>query len=271
MQAPNLDRILQASGPFEPEAMSVSEARGIARRFFIDQEGYSRVPRLLTHPDGQMKLAKSARYTVGLTLAAAAQSGWNVCTWSTGPCREACVMNTAGNARYESVKVARIVKTRFLAEHPQAFVTLLHSELVATVKRRGPIDYRSNVASDLRWESIAPALLSIPDVRVYDYTKAPAAHRAPTDNYRLTFSVSDRAASTREAIEYLESGHNAAVVFATLRGHALPATWEGFDVVDGDTSDARFDDQPGTVVGLRAKGAAIGNNAGGFVKPAVAS
>lgn len=271
MKAPNLDRILQDAGPFFPEAMSIGEARAAARSFFIDQENYARVPKLLTYPEAQKKLGKSDRYTVGLTLAAADQSGYNVCQWSTAACRAACVMTTAGNARYRSVGDARIVKTRFLATYPQAFITLLHAEILATVKRHGPIDYRSNVASDLRWERIAPTLLEIPDVRVYDYTKAPAAHREPTENYRLTFSVSDRPASTREAIEYLESGHNAAVVFATLRGHELPATWNGFDVIDGDTSDARFDDAAGTVVGLRAKGAAIGNAAGGFVKAAVAS
>jgi hypothetical protein len=271
MQAPNLDQQLRESGPYDPADMSLEAAREAARAWYVDQNGYASTPKLLTAPENQYKLGKSLRPAYGLTLAPASASGLNVCTWSTAACRAVCVLDTAGNARYQSVKDARVVKTRFLAAHPQAFVTLLHAELVKAVAKHGGIDFRPNVASDLRWEYIAPKLLELDGVRVYDYTKAPAAHRTPTDNYRLVFSVSEREASEREALEYLESGHNAAVVFATLKGHDLPATWNGFDVIDADTSDSRVDDPAGVVVGLRAKGAARGTDAGGFVKADVAS
>lgn len=271
MTAPNLDAMLRKAGPFEPAAMPVAEAKAVATAYYVGEHGYRKAPPLLTAPERQFKLGKSARPAYGLSLAPADASGYNVCQWSTPNCRAVCVLTTAGNARYQSVKDGRALKTRFLAEHPQAFVTLLHWELERAAEKRGGIDFRPNVASDLRWEHIAPALLEIPNVRVYDYTKAPAGHRAPTDNYRLVFSVSERAKSEREALEYLASGHNAAVVFATLRGHALPETWQGFDVIDADTSDSRIDDPAGVVVGLRAKGAAIGNMAGGFVKEAVNS
>lgn len=269
--APNLDRILRDRGPFDPADMPVADARRILADAYIEEHSYRSAPKLLTPPESQLKLGKSKRPTYGLTLAPADASGLNVCQWSTPNCRAACVLSTAGNARYQSVKDARVVKTRILAEYPQAFVTVLAWELQRAVAKHGGIDFRPNVASDLRWEHIAPALLEIPGVRTYDYTKAPAAHREPSDSYRLTFSVSERDASEREALEYLSSGGNAAVVFATLRGHDLPSTWNGFDVIDGDKSDSRVDDPAGSVVGLRAKGAAIGNDAGGFVKAAVDS
>lgn len=57
----------------------------------------------------------------------------------------------------------------------------------------------------------------------------------------------------------LAHGANVAVVFGTPKGHALPETWHGYRVVDGDVSDLRFLDPPGTVVGLRAKGSAKKN------------
>jgi hypothetical protein len=272
--AKNLNRHLEALGPFDPSDMSLREARAIRRAFYVDGLGYASPPRLLTLPESQHKLGMSARRAVGLTLAPADMSGeWDACTWRTAACTAACVLATAGKGVFENVREGRRAKTRFLADHPQAFVTLLDAELRAQVAAHGPIDFRPNVASDVRWENVAPMLLEIPQVRVYDYTKAPAAQRTPSENYRLVFSVSERARSTREALDYLRSGSNAAVVFATIKGHALPATWHGFDVIDADTSDSRFDDPAGVVVGLRAKGSARGviGRADGFVKEGVAS
>lgn len=270
--APALSKILETQGPFEPSGMTLADARSIARSFYVDANGYRSVPKLLTYPDAQLKLGKSKRYTVGLTLAAADMSGYNVCQWSTAGCRAVCVLTTGGKGKLRSVREARTVKTRFLAEHPQAFVTLLVAELRTVVAKRGPVDFRPNVASDIRWERIAPALFAIDGVRVYDYTKAPASQRTAGTNYRLTFSVSERDRSVAEALDYLRSGGNAAVVFATMKGHELPATWNGFTVADGDVSDSRADDHAGTVIGLRAKGDARGGgDATGFVKAAVAS
>ncbi len=250
---------------------------------------------LLTPPDANRKMAKSDTPTYGLTLAAAAESmrapdvfgadaaariramgividGVNVCTWSTPDCREACVLVTAGNAYRPNVVRARIVKTLFLANHPDAFLTILRWELERAAARHGAIVARLNVASDIRWERIAPDLFRIDGVRFYDYTKAPVAQRTPTDNYRLTYSVSERPASTGNAIDALTSLANAAVVFArTPQG--LPETWNGFPVIDGDASDDRTRDPAGTVVGLLAKGSArfADGDPDGFIKPAVSS
>src|ERR1051326_2787195 len=255
---PALTFDLERRGPFEPDAMPLAEARRIAREYYVTEHGYTATARLLTAPESQHKLGMSERPAYGLSLAPADMSGYDVCAWRTAACTAACVLVTAGKGTLDSVRKARVVKTRFLAEQPQAFVTLLYAELVEAAAKRGGIDFRPNVASDIRWERVAPALLSIPGVRVYDYTKAPAQHREQSENYRLVFSVSEREASTEQALDYLRSGGNAAVVFATKKGHALPATWNGVPVIDADTSDSRFDDPRGVVVGLRAKGAARG-------------
>jgi hypothetical protein len=272
VKAPALTTHLERLGPFDPGAMSEREARAERRAFYVGENGYSSPPKLLTLPESQHKLGMSKRRSVGLSLAVASTSGdWNTCLWSTPGCRAVCVLLTAGKGTFPSVREGRELKTRFLAEHPQAFVTLLAAELRAQVARFGPIDFRPNVASDLRWERIAPALLHIRGVRVYDYTKAPAGQRDIVANYPLTFSVSELEHSVEEALEHLRSGTNAAVVFDTVKGHALPATWNGFKVVDGDKGDSRRDDPRSVVVGLRAKGDARGGESTGFVKEGVAS
>jgi hypothetical protein len=53
-----------------------------------------------------------------------------------------------------------------------------------------------------------------------------------------------------------------AVVFA----NGLPPIWKGFPVIDGDVSDLRFLDPRGTVVGLKAKGAARKDTSGFVVE-----
>jgi hypothetical protein len=271
MKAPNLDAILRKGGPYNPEAMSYGDARRIAHAFYVKTAGYASVPAMLTAPESQHKLGMSDRPAYGLSLAAAASSGYNVCQWSTANCRAVCVLRTAGKGTLRSVRAARELKTQFLAVEPQAFVTLVWHELRKAARKHGGIDFRPNVASDLRWEHIAPAWLEVEGVRVYDYTKAPATKRTPTENYRLVFSVSELQRSETRAVEYLRDGQNAAVVFDTKKGHALPATWKGYPVLDADTSDSRIDDPAGHVVGLRAKGSARGTTAGGFVKRGEAS
>jgi hypothetical protein len=65
-------------------------------------------------------------------------------------------------------------------------------------------------------------------------------------------------------------GGNVAVVFRSesdLR-HALRDGWRGYQVVDANADDARFDDPPGTIAGLAAlvvKGGAARRDATGFV------
>ena len=273
-RAPSLRRHLESVGPIDPDAMTLAEAQERAHAFYVGEHGYRKTPPMLTAPESQHKLGMSERPAYGLTLAPADMSGdWDACDWRTEACTLACVLATAGKGPMASVRKARSVKTRFLGAEPQAFVTLLAAELRAAVVKRGGIDFRPNVASDIRWERFAPKLLEIDGVRVYDYTKAPAKHRTETDNYRLVFSVSERPQSSAEALEYLQGGGNAAVVFATIKGHPLPETWQGFDVIDADTSDSRFDDPRGVVVGLRAKGSARGTDGAedGFVKPDRAS
>src|SRR5215813_10521695 len=71
-------------------------------------------------------------------------------------------------------------------------------------------------------------------------------------NYTLTFSRTE--ANEAECFEALAHGVNVAVIFDTKRGRALPSTYYGMPVVDGDLTDLRYLDPRGVVIGLRAKG-----------------
>ena len=101
-----------------------------------------------------------------------------------------------------------------------------------------------------------------PDVDFYDYTKLPKPWLRTLPNYSLTFSHSEVNAS--HCMESLQNGVNVAVVFASKN---LPATWNGFPVVNGDESDLRFKDRRGVVVGLYAKGRAKQDCSGFVVRP----
>lgn len=264
---------LEELGPFDVQGDVVAaKQRWTAYRI---ENGYVGAAPLLTPPEGNMKLAKLSKLSLpnyGLTLAPADASGIELCVWRTPQCTAACVLVTAGKATLPSVRRARLVKSQYLAAHPEDFVLILADELRRAVKKHGSIAARLNVASDLRWERIAPKLFELPGVTFYDYTKAPLSHRDSLGGrYKLTYSVSERPVSETHAVEYLAQGGSAAVVFATPRGQALPATWQGFRVIDADTSDSRYTDPPGVVAGLRAKGSGRRVEARGFVKEAVAS
>jgi len=271
--------LLEEQGPFDVEGdLDAAKAAWAA---FRSENGYSSgAAKLLTPPENNLKLHKtgysdSKLSTVyGLTLAPADASGIDACIWRSPECTAACVLVTAGHSTMPSVRRARIDKTRFLQQYPQHFVLLLAQELRDAVLKHGSIACRLNVASDLRWERIAPQLFELEGVTFYDYTKAPLSQRDSLGGlYHLTFSVSEKRRSDGEALRYLAEGGNAAVVFDTKKGEALPATWHGYPVIDGDITDARHEDLPSSVVGLRAKGSARGTKGSehSFVREGVAS
>jgi hypothetical protein len=226
---------------------------------------------LLTPPNANVKLDKSNAY--GLSLSPASTSGWNVCRASSPGCRAACLA-TAGKGGLDSVQRGRLWKVALLAAEPALFVRALAGEIRDAVARRpvdrlgrptGPlVPVRLNAFSDLAFERfLAPAFFSIAGARYYDYTKR--TDRVPPANYHLTSSATERTADSGLGELADMYGSNVAVVFDTRRGHALPTTYAGCRVVDGDLSDSRWTDDRGVIVGLRAKGKAIGDRSG-FVR-----
>lgn len=242
------------------------------------------VSSLLAKPDANPKLAKGEKQGIlsaPLHLAPHNLSGYNVCPMATQGCKAAC-LHTAGNPAYQSGKDrARIARTHLYFGNRPLFLALLIAEIAAhekAAKRKGMIAaVRLNATSDIKWESvrmnnIGNTLFSMfPNVVFYDYTKLANRRNLPV-NYHLTFSLAD--GNEAQAIEAFHNGLNVAVVFDTKRGKPLPSRFSlvdrfvgGFDaqVIDGDKTDFRPSDGRGVIVGLRAKGDAIGDTSG-FVK-----
>jgi hypothetical protein len=90
-------------------------------------------------------------------------------------------------------------------------------------------------------------------------------NRKVTDipNYQLTFSAAD--GNDNDVTKAVAQGYNVAVVFGLKKTEAMPESYLGRPVFNGDESDLRFLDPKGVVVGLYAKGKAK-KDTSGFVK-----
>jgi hypothetical protein len=213
--------------------------------------------------------------TAVLHLAPASLSGFNVCKMATEGCKAGC-LNTAGRGGMfkrgettNAIQAARIRRTKMFFEDRDTFFTALLADIrkfVAYCTSAGLVPaIRLNGTSDLPWERIAvndnrDTVMSLfPAVQFYDYTKVPGRHSLPA-NYHLTFSLAE--SNLDNAVRELEAGRNVAVVFRTK---ALPKTYLGVPVINGDETDLRFLDDSRVVVGLYAKGRAK-KDTSGFVK-----
>ena len=214
-------------------------------------------------------------------LAPAKQSGVNLCAFS-GACEFECIDKTGQNVT-EMARIARVSRTLLFVLFPEEHLRQLEWELrshqlKAEFKGMVPAA-RLNGTSDWPWERYG-FMQRLPEIQFYDYSKWPLDRRNPPDNYHLTYSVSELPGSMELALEYLERGHNAAIVVQSEHGSTRTTAKEqarrildagelhGFPVITGDDDDVRFMDPPGHWVVLYAKGPAtkdpgVGN--GGFV------
>jgi hypothetical protein len=231
---------------------------------------------LLTDGEDNPKLAKSNEAktvyrTWGLALSPSTQSGFQTCASASPGCRAVC-LNVQGMGRvFPSIQVSRIAKTVAFFTQRERFLSLLRWELQRIAKRALKEHFvpavRLNVLSDIPWEKIAPWIFSeFPGFQFYDYTKHArraldfASGKLPS-NYHLTFSRSE--CNQADCLAVLAAGGNVAVVFSSK---AIPETWQGYRVINGDETDLRFTDARNVVVGLYAKGTAAQDDSG-FVVP----
>lgn len=215
----------------------------------------------LSPPSSNHKLGLSSVPTYGLSLAPHYESGHNVCVNSTPVCRQGCV-SYAGNGGRKSVQYARRIRTTFAFKNPAAAAGLIVGEAHKIARRHDEAALRLNTNADLAWETMVPELFDIEGILFYDYTKR--WDRETTDRYWLTYSRTERTPDV-DILEACSSGRNVAVVFSTPKGEALPSSYLGLSVVDGDVSDLRTSDPRGVIVGLRAKGRLRHDTTSGFV------
>lgn len=187
--------------------------------------------------------------------------GLNLCTSSTKGCRRACIAWT-GQLRLPRGRKALIARTLFWACYPELFCERLDletSKLVKQAERENKaLAIRLNGTSDIAWETsnglcyLQHAMLTFPSVQYYDYTKHVGRcfdgyrKRMGVPNYHLTYSWKGQ---PETALKRLDPDISIAVPFA----YELPETFLGRKVIDGDTHDLRYLDEPGVVVGLAYK------------------
>lgn len=201
-------------------------------------------------------------------------SGVNVCPKATPGCIVGC-LNKAGRGGVMTatmgakIQARRLRRTQEYLANRVKYVDKLSDEIVALQRRAAlyglTLVVRPNGTSDL--PHLARGLaLAHPDVQFYDYTKIPRPWERVLPNYHLTFSRSE--SNGVDVQHTLNFGLNTAVVFRVPKGKALPQTWSGFPVFDGDETDLRFlDPTGGVVIGLRAKGPAKRDTSGFVVNP----
>lgn len=195
----------------------------------------------------------------------------SVCPMSTRGCRGGCVTATSFNAQRPACEPARLARTLFLLFCPADAFAVMGSQLEEAKMKNGHrgARWRVNVSDDIRWERLAPGLFKLAPRR-YAYTKWSPAQRPGYEGLRLVYSASERLADL-DIVAYCQQGHTVAVVFDVVKGTALPETWHGIPVVDGDETDDLFEHPLGVIVGLRVKGTKEAQAAmvrSGFARPA---
>jgi len=187
-------------------------------------------------------------------------AGKNLCGSASEGCAAACLF-TAGRGRMTNVMKGRLRKTILFHKDRKEFVRQLRADitkLVRKAKREGLVPaVRLNGTSDIPWHKVAPELFTeFEEVQFYDYTKHPVSKwgKLPS-NYDLTLSRSE--VNDPQARIALRKGERVAVVFKEV-----PKEWFGFDVIDGDEDDVRYNDPKGVVIGLKAKGEARKDTSG---------
>jgi len=223
---------------------------------------------ILTQGNAKIVKGEELGYvTKGIHFAPANLSGNEVCQWRSKGCTASC-LNTAGRGQMNSIQQSRIAKTKLFFDKQIEFLHKLSKEISNSIKtstKKGMKSvFRLNLTSDIAWEFVFfddknPQTIfdKFPSIQFYDYTKSfkrmsqfLGKQKEFPKNYHLTFSRSETNDKLCEMV--LEMGGNVAVVFR----NELPATWNGYEVVNGDENDLRFLDKKGVVVGLIEKGMA---------------
>jgi len=266
---------------------AVTAARGVYRTMRLGL-GYKDSAALLTSGAAQSKLGKNKLPSYGLMLTPerglmapsladvrkvfGLSGPINLCPMASRGCAAAC-LSRSGQSGMPQQQRAQAVRTAFMIAFPEAFGLILGAEIRAAVRAKGSINLRLNTTSDIRWELVAPvtmAALAASGVNLYDYTAWKPADRKASSTYSLTYSAKEPSHTSDDYLRgILSNGGTVAMPFDTGRGKALPATWQGFTVIDGDVSDERRLDPNGVVVGLRAKGHEWKrDNTAGFIRSA---
>jgi hypothetical protein len=260
-----------------PKAISENALTKAEKTFLLslglsDEFPMRRFPVLGTS-SAKTEKGEAMSYLTGICyLSPASESGFaNLCFWAKN-CKALC-LNTAGRGAFGSVQHARRVKTARLCYYGvETFLlnaVLDVRKIAKQAQTKGfKVAIRLDGTSDLNLanhpiQSLGNQSLVqlFPEIEFYEYTKSfqrmvSFLNREFPCNFHLTFSL-DGETNRKSAEIILAKGGNVAACFEG----ALPESFMGVRVLDGDKSDLRFLDaispfSTGYVIGLTAKGKA---------------
>ena len=230
--------------------------------------------------DAKTIKGQSDRYLTGVLYIAPNVIGTpgniaTVCADASPGCIQACLYKS-GFGMQNNVQLARIRRTQLFFENRFEFMNMLARDIAKIIRKADEIGFtpaiRLNGTSDIPWEKVKflefeNIMQAFNRVQFYDYSKS--YKRALAQPYDITFSRSET--NEIEALALLRAGINVSVVFNIGKNSQLPESWNGFQVIDGDLNDLRFNDPksktpgaPGYVIGLRLKRTVSKNNNSGF-------
>lgn len=223
---------------------------------------------ILTIGNAKTLKALALGYRVAvLHLLPAKRSGRNLCPFSSAGCRKVCLTDL-GRLGLPAAKQAQAARSQLYNDHFAEFKAWLLGDL----RRHIAYSIKRDLIPCIRFGGtheptarLWDILRDYPQLQGYDYAKSPHTaelflQRRLPGNYYITFSRSEDNDSL--CVPLIERGCNVAVVWRRSKSEDLPKTWRGFPVVDGDSSDLRFLDPRGVVIGLRAKGSARRDRSG---------
>jgi hypothetical protein len=210
---------------------------------------------LLTKGEASPKLAKDDRYMTRILYMASAVYKAELCP-NAGLCKDHCLIVHAGRGAiggYDNmVQRARKARSDWYLSNPVEFKAQLVKEIQlaikASKKANMPLAIRLNGGSDLDWSDVYS---QFPQVQFWEYTKRPDLALGQQSNVHWTYSQNER--TTHRILGLLLGRVNMAMVFNVKKGQPLPSYVGSMPVIDGDTSDLRFLDEKGAIVGLRLK------------------
>lgn len=181
--------------------------------------------------------------------------GINICPFASKGCAASCLVGSGFGGMYTNVMNGRKNRTEYYLADRQAFLSQLDVEIGKAIKKhegKAIVTIRLNGTSDLPFEKMkvrdGKTLFELyPETQFYDYTKNYTRFdKELPANYHLTFSRSET--NDKYAMDILKRGYNVAMVF-----DKLPATYNGYKVINGDKTDLRFLDEKNVIVGLKYK------------------
>lgn len=215
------------------------------------------ITKLLGTGDDNPKTASVHVAMRGLSLLPA--GGIRIPRFNLCPKAKVCVapcLAHQGQGPVPNVKGPRAAKTVLFAVAREWFLTRLRRELDTFVRNNPDVQLgcRLNMFSDVRWEDIL--IDEYPMITFYDYSKLTDRHGWLRPNYYVCLSYDGT--NRKACVDALRAGHSVSVVYYNEDGKCgkaakrqrLPSEWEGFPVFDGNITDWRPDDVPGSVCGL---------------------